>query len=114
MQNNDYNIKTYTDQECFDILNLNNPTDRELEMKILSFMDKYETKSPRLYEFFESMYDRFFSNEEGDDHALLAAEHVADGREKGGERREQQGGAQVAEQGILLRAGFAGLGWHPR
>jgi hypothetical protein len=71
MQNNDYNIKTYTDQECFDILNLNNPTDRELEMKILSFMDKYETKSPRLYEFFESMYDRFFStgeDEEGDDH----------------------------------------------
>lgn len=68
MPNDDYDIKKYTDQECFDILNLNNPTDRELEMKILNFMDKYETKSPRLYDFFESMYDRFFSNgdEEGE------------------------------------------------
>jgi hypothetical protein len=78
MPNDDYDIKKYTDQECFDILNLNNPTDRELEMKILNFMDKYETKSPRLYEFFESMYDRFFSNddEEGEGEAEGDAEVV--------------------------------------
>lgn len=64
MADDEYNIDTYTDQECFDVLNLNNPSDRELEMKILQFMDKYENKSKRLYRFFESMYDRFFTDEE--------------------------------------------------
>ena len=59
-EDDEYNIHNYTDQECFNMLNLNNPTDRELEMKILQFMDKYEQKSKRLYHFFESMYDRFF------------------------------------------------------
>jgi hypothetical protein len=56
----EYNINNYTDQECFTMLELDNPTDRVLEMKILQFMDKYEEKSKRLYQFFESMYDRFF------------------------------------------------------
>ena len=64
MADDEYNIDTYTDQECFEVLNLNNPSDRELEMKILQFMDKYENKSKRLYRFFESMYDRFFTEEE--------------------------------------------------
>ena len=62
----EYNIDNYTDQECFDALNLNNPSDRELEMKILQFMDKYEHKSKRLYQFFESMYDRFFQESDED------------------------------------------------
>ena len=59
-----YDVNSYTDEECFTMLNLNNPSDRELEMKILEFMEIYETKSKRLYEFFESMYDRFFGDEE--------------------------------------------------
>ena len=59
-----YDINSYTDEECFTMLNLNNPSDRELEMKILEFMDMYQTKSKRLYDFFESMYDRFFAGEE--------------------------------------------------
>ena len=63
----EYDIKSYSDQECFDILNLNNPSDRELEMKILQFMDNYEKKSKRLYKFFESMYDHFFSEEDEED-----------------------------------------------
>jgi hypothetical protein len=62
----EYNINNYTDQECFTMLELDNPTDRELEMKILQFMDKYEEKSKRLYQFFESMYDRFFLDESED------------------------------------------------
>lgn len=63
----EYNINKYTDEECFELLNLNNPSDRELEMKILQFMDKYEEKSKRLYHFFESMYDRFFLESESED-----------------------------------------------
>jgi hypothetical protein len=58
-----YDINEYTDDQCFDMLDLNNPSDRELEMKILQQMDKYERKSKRLYQFFEQMYDRFFADE---------------------------------------------------
>lgn len=67
MNKDEYDITTYSDQECFDILNINNPSDRELEMKILQHMDNYENKSKRLYRFFESMYDRFFSEEVEDE-----------------------------------------------
>jgi hypothetical protein len=62
-----YKIESYTDEECFEMLGLNNPTDRELEMTILKFMDQYEEKSKRLYQFFESMYDRFFSPDDDND-----------------------------------------------
>lgn len=58
-----YDINEYTDDQCFGMLDLNNPSDRELEMKILQQMDKYEKKSKRLYQFFEQMYDRFFNDE---------------------------------------------------
>ena len=39
---NMYNIETYTDAELLDVLDLNNPTDRELEAKIVSLIRKYE------------------------------------------------------------------------
>lgn len=59
-----YDINQYSDEQCFEVLGLNNPSDRELEMVILQQMDKYEEKSKRLYRFFEQMYDRFFDTEE--------------------------------------------------
>jgi hypothetical protein len=71
----EYDINNYTDQECFDVLNLNNPSDRELEMKILQFMDKYEQKSKRLYHFFESMYDRFFQESESESDVVEGFEY---------------------------------------
>ncbi len=58
-----YDIHQYSDEQCFEVLGLNNPSDRELEMVILQQMDKYEEKSKRLYRFFEQMYDRFFDTE---------------------------------------------------
>ena len=76
-----YDISQYTDEQCFELLDLNSPSDRELEMKILQQLDKYETKSKRLYRFFEQMYDRFFdvSDEEEDDNnsdALIGSELI--------------------------------------
>lgn len=71
MADDEYDINTYSDQECFDVLNLNNPSDRELEMKILQFMDKYENKSKRLFKFFESMYDRFFLDNDDEEDELI-------------------------------------------
>ncbi len=83
MSNQQYDIHSYSDQECFNILNLNNPSDRELEMKILEYMDMYETKSKRLYAFFESMYDRFFGEEEdeGEDDVVEGFEELTKVRE---------------------------------
>jgi len=64
---NEYDITQYSDEECYHMLELDNPTDRELEMKILQMMDKYEQKSKRLFHFFESMYDRFFGGNDEDE-----------------------------------------------
>ena len=37
-----YNIEEYTEEELYDILDVNNPTDRELEAKILFMIHKYQ------------------------------------------------------------------------
>ena len=38
---NMYDVKSYNDNELYDILDLTNPSDRELEAKILLLIDKY-------------------------------------------------------------------------
>lgn len=63
-----YDVKNYTDKELLDILNLSNPTDRELEAKILHMIWKYEnmdnTSSDKFVQFFKDTYDRFFEIED--------------------------------------------------
>ena len=41
MKNNDFNVKNYTDIDLFNLMDLSNPTDRELEAKIYSLIEKY-------------------------------------------------------------------------
>jgi hypothetical protein len=59
-----YNVNDYTDKELLDILELNNPTDRELEAKILHQIWKYKNiqnaSGEKLTQFFQAIYDRFF------------------------------------------------------
>ena len=63
-----YDIDDYTDAELYEILDLVNPTDRELEAKILMEIHKYEninTKSAsKLAIFFDKIYNRFFESED--------------------------------------------------
>ena len=68
-------VNEYTEDELFHILDLNSPTDRELEAKIIFLIDKYRTmntnESNMLAEFFGNVYNRFFdvdteSEEDGD------------------------------------------------
>ena len=63
-----YNINDYTDEELYEILDLLNPTDRELEAKIISFIQKYEnigTESAiKISKFFEDVYNHFFDTDE--------------------------------------------------
>lgn len=67
-----YNVSKYTDAELYNILDLNNPSDRELEAKIMAMIQKYESigneSSRQLVRFFNDIYNRFFeTNAEDDD-----------------------------------------------
>ena len=60
-----YDVNAYSDQELYDILELDNPTDRVLEAKILSMVNKYTRMSGNmsadmLAQFFIDIYSRFF------------------------------------------------------
>jgi hypothetical protein len=65
-----YNVENYTDRELFQILDINNPTDRELEISILKNIRQYEKdreenpKSSKLWNFFNNMYKKFFDVDE--------------------------------------------------
>lgn len=70
-----YNIQDYSDDELYDILNLTNPTDRELEAKILMMIHKYENSaaksSKKLLQFFENIYSHFFDEEDDSDEEII-------------------------------------------
>lgn len=59
-----YDINKYTDQELYSILDLCNPSDRELEAKIIQMINKYiriQTEDGKeLAIFFNNIYERFF------------------------------------------------------
>lgn len=63
-----YEIDNYTEAELLQILDLQNPSDRELEAKILFNINKYmhigNASAKHLVEFFEDIYRHFFSVEE--------------------------------------------------
>lgn len=70
MDKDEYNISNYTEPQLFNILNVNNPSDRELEAKIISMIRKYQNmenpSGDKLSKFFQDIYDYFFEeNEEG-------------------------------------------------
>jgi hypothetical protein len=77
-----YNISTYTDSEIYDILDLNSPTDRELEAKILFLINKYENfqneSGNQLAQFFNDIYKRFFdvSDSEDEDNFINYDENI--------------------------------------
>jgi hypothetical protein len=63
-QNDIYDINKYTDEELYNILDLTNPTDRELEAKIFFLIHKYENMQNQsgneLANFFKEIYNHFF------------------------------------------------------
>ena len=68
---NIYNVNKYTDEQLYEILDMNNPTDRELEAKIIQMINKYEhipsEIGKQLYTFFDNIYKRFFSTDSDDE-----------------------------------------------
>jgi len=65
-----YDVNKYTENELFEILDLNNPTDRELEGKLHVLINKYEImqtkEAKKLWKFFNDIYARLFELEEDD------------------------------------------------
>lgn len=63
-----YNISEYTDEELYEVLDLLNPTDRELEAKIIFYINKYTNteNGNGLVKFFEDIYSHFFDIETGE------------------------------------------------
>jgi hypothetical protein len=63
-----YDVSNYTDVELFNILDVDSPTDRELEAKIIFLINKYRNvqnaSGDQLADFFEKIYRRFFEAEE--------------------------------------------------
>lgn len=62
---NIYDINEFTDEELLNLLDLHSPSDRELEAKIIFFIEKYrntDTEDDKLATFFENVYERFFEN----------------------------------------------------
>jgi hypothetical protein len=66
-----YDISKYTTKDLYDILDLNNPTDRELEAKIIHMINKYgnmqNESGYKLAIFFQNIYYHFFDTEEATD-----------------------------------------------
>ena len=66
-----YNVSTYSDAELYNLLDLNNPSDRELEAKIISMIKKYHhignDSGKQLATFFTDTYNHFFDNQEEND-----------------------------------------------
>lgn len=64
----EYNVDGYTDEQLYRILDVNNPSDRELEAKILNMVRKYthfgNESGEKLSQFFIDIYNRFFDNNE--------------------------------------------------
>ena len=73
MNRETYDVSTYTDTELFELLDLVNPTDRELEAKILYYVHKYTNigneSGNQLAQFYIDVYAYFFdvSDNENDD-----------------------------------------------
>jgi len=59
-----YDIHRYTDEQLMNILNLTNPTDHELEAKILQMIRRYSNiqneSGTKLAHFFNRVYEHFF------------------------------------------------------
>lgn len=66
-----YNVNNYSDEQLYEILDMNHPTDRELEAKIIHMMRKYQDTSDeisrKLYSFFDSIYKHFFMTDSDED-----------------------------------------------
>ena len=85
LTNKEDNISEYTDRELYQILDVNNPTDRELEAKINQLLDQYENTDMTMYKFITKIYHHFFEIESDSEAEIPVANNIQEGF---GEREE--------------------------
>lgn len=65
---NEYDVSQYTDEELYKILDMNHPSDRELEAKLIGLVNKYNSfeneTGDRIAQFYVEIYRRFFETDE--------------------------------------------------
>ena len=104
-----YKIENYTERELFEILDINNPSDRELETSILKNVRYYEKdraenpKSARLWRFFNDMYKRFFDVDSGSDDEIEGFADASTVNKKPGELGTQQQLNDIGSQQMTLQ-----------
>ena len=105
-QNEMYDVNKYTDDELYNILDLINPSDRELEAKIIFLMRKYENMQNKsgdeLAKFFKNIYNHFFetSDDEYEDYLIEGMENEITNDYTG----EDDPNSQVINGNIMLYA----------
>jgi len=71
-------ITNYTDNDLFQLLDLNNPTDRELEAKLYTLINKYNTikgnLGKQLRNLYINIFNRFFETEKQEDNDATSSE----------------------------------------
>ena len=79
---NMYDVNSYTDRELLDILDLTNPSDRELEAKIIFLINKYKNmqndSGDELKIFFEGIYSHFFEMSDDDESILEGMDEIGE------------------------------------
>ena len=82
-----YDITKYSDNELFNILDVINPTDRELEARILFLVHKYENMQNKsgdeLANFFRKIYAHFFEVSDDEDEEYDVNDMVVNGEVEG-------------------------------
>lgn len=94
-----YNVDSYTEQELIeDVLELNRPTDGELEARLQQLLRKYASnltrENARLYLFFNDVYDRLFHPETGYEEGV----YKSDGQEEEEAEEEEEVEEEVEEE----------------
>ena len=79
---NMYDITTYSDRELLDILDLTNPSDRELEAKLIFLINKYKNmqndSGDELVIFFEGIYNHFFETSDEDESIIEGMDDIGE------------------------------------
>ena len=99
-----YDVNNYSEEELLQILDLQDPSDRELEAKILFNINKYmhigNASAKHLVEFFEDIYKHFFSVEEQGDKELQ--EGFDEGNDNDESEEEYYEDDNIGSQALLL------------
>ena len=97
-----YNIEKYSEEELFEMLDLNNPTDRELEAKLIFIIEKYdelnEPEAGKIKAFFEDAYRYFFENDKEEEEEEEKNTQIVEGMEDKPTHAKQTGDEYVKDE----------------